>query len=92
MGSVPSDEPRSPSVTTYIIAGVSGSGKSTVGKQLALRLDSQFFDGDDFHTPGNKGAILSLKLITHFLITVDKRQSSDVHMGVLQPRCVLGSH
>jgi Shikimate kinase len=68
MGSVPSDEPRSPSITTYIIAGVSGSGKSTVGKQLALRLDSEFFDGDDFHTPGNKGAMLSLKLITHVFI------------------------
>jgi gluconokinase len=55
MGSVPSDEPKPASVTTFIIAGVSGSGKSTVGKQLAIRLGSEFFDGDDFHTAGNKG-------------------------------------
>lgn len=55
MGSVPSDQPRPPSTTTFIIAGVSGSGKSTIGKQLASRLDSQFFDGDDFHTAASKG-------------------------------------
>lgn len=79
MGSVPSDEPRSPSITTYIIAGVSGSGKSTVGKQLALRLDSEFFDGDDFHTPGNKGAPTPPKVNTSFSMVDDERQSFDVH-------------
>lgn len=33
--------------------GVSGSGKTTVGRALAERLDCAFFDGDDFHPPEN---------------------------------------
>jgi carbohydrate kinase (thermoresistant glucokinase family) len=30
--------------------GVSGSGKTTVGKRLAVALDAEFVDGDDLHT------------------------------------------
>jgi carbohydrate kinase (thermoresistant glucokinase family) len=33
--------------------GVSGSGKTTVGKQLAARLGWPFEDGDKFHPAGN---------------------------------------
>jgi gluconokinase len=33
--------------------GVSGSGKSTIGAQLAERLGWRFFDADDFHPPAN---------------------------------------
>jgi gluconokinase len=36
-----------------IVMGVSGSGKTTIGKRLAERLACQFYDGDDFHTPAN---------------------------------------
>jgi carbohydrate kinase (thermoresistant glucokinase family) len=36
-----------------IVAGVSGSGKSTVGKLLARRLRWRFADGDDFHSEAN---------------------------------------
>lgn len=36
-----------------IIAGVSGCGKSTVGKLLAERLGCEFADADDFHPPEN---------------------------------------
>jgi len=36
-----------------IIMGVSGSGKSTVGQALAVKLDWDFFDADDFHPPAN---------------------------------------
>ena len=36
-----------------IIAGVSGSGKSTVGTLLAERLGCEFADADDFHPPEN---------------------------------------
>ena len=35
------------------IMGVSGSGKSTIGKLLAQALDCPFFDGDDFHPEAN---------------------------------------
>jgi len=33
--------------------GVSGSGKSTMGKALAEKLGWDFFDADDFHPPEN---------------------------------------
>lgn len=36
-----------------IIAGVSGAGKTTVGKALAGRLNWRFIDGDDFHPVAN---------------------------------------
>jgi carbohydrate kinase (thermoresistant glucokinase family) len=36
------------------IMGVSGSGKTTVGKKLSERINIPFFDGDDFHTEANK--------------------------------------
>lgn len=35
------------------VMGVSGSGKSTVGKLLSERLDYPFFDGDDYHPASN---------------------------------------
>lgn len=37
----------------YWIAGVSGSGKTTVGRLLAEQLSLPFFDADDFHPPEN---------------------------------------
>jgi len=37
----------------YIIIGVSGSGKSEVGKALAHRLSWDFYDADDFHPASN---------------------------------------
>ncbi|HTW87623.1 MAG TPA: gluconokinase [Candidatus Binataceae bacterium] len=36
-----------------ILMGVSGAGKSTVGRLLARELDWQFFDADDLHPPAN---------------------------------------
>lgn len=36
-----------------IVMGVSGSGKSTVGRALADRLGVPFFEGDDFHSEAN---------------------------------------
>jgi len=39
--------------TGFIVMGVSGSGKSTVGQALAKRLSWDFFDADDFHPPEN---------------------------------------
>jgi gluconokinase len=37
----------------FVVMGVSGSGKSTVGQALAQRLDCPFYDGDDFHPAEN---------------------------------------
>lgn len=36
-----------------IVIGVSGSGKSSVGKSLAGHLGWNFYDADDFHPPEN---------------------------------------
>jgi gluconokinase len=37
----------------FLVMGVSGSGKTTVGRALANHLDWDFFDADDFHPQGN---------------------------------------
>ena len=37
----------------YIVMGVSGCGKSTVGELLARELQLPFYDGDDFHPQSN---------------------------------------
>jgi len=39
--------------TGFIVMGVAGSGKTTVGKALADRLGWDFFDADDFHPAEN---------------------------------------
>lgn len=36
-----------------ILMGVSGSGKTTIGKRLAKLLDWEFYDADDFHPVEN---------------------------------------
>lgn len=36
-----------------ILMGVSGAGKSTVGKKLAAELGWAFYDADDFHSQAN---------------------------------------
>jgi gluconokinase len=38
----------------YLLMGVSGCGKTTIGKALATKLGWGFYDADDFHTPENK--------------------------------------
>ncbi|MBN1920109.1 MAG: NADP-dependent phosphogluconate dehydrogenase [Anaerolineae bacterium] len=36
-----------------VVMGISGSGKSSIGRLLAEDLDWPFYDGDDFHPPAN---------------------------------------
>ncbi|HMQ50709.1 MAG TPA: gluconokinase [Anaerolineae bacterium] len=43
----------------FVIIGVSGSGKTTVGLALAQKLKAPFFDGDDFHPPENVAKMAS---------------------------------
>ena len=38
---------------SIILMGVSGSGKTTVGRALSNVLGWPFYDGDDFHSPEN---------------------------------------
>lgn len=36
-----------------VVLGVSGSGKSLIGKNIAEALNLDFYDGDDFHSQAN---------------------------------------
>ena len=49
---VPDPEPAAP-VRAVVVAGVSGSGKSTVGRLLAERLRWPYVEADDHHPPAN---------------------------------------
>jgi gluconokinase len=42
-----------PSGPTVVVMGVAGSGKTTIGRQLAGALGVPFVEGDDFHDPEN---------------------------------------
>lgn len=37
----------------YVVMGVSGCGKSSIGKGFAAQIGAQFIDGDDLHPPEN---------------------------------------
>lgn len=41
-------------VLIYVIMGVSGAGKTTIGELLAARLACPFSDADEFHSAANK--------------------------------------
>jgi len=41
--------------------GVAGSGKTTVGRRLAERIGCPFYDGDDFHSAGNRAKMAAGK-------------------------------
>jgi gluconokinase len=64
-----------------IVMGVSGSGKTTVGKLVAQSLNWDFSDADDFHPPANiekmsRGIPLEdadrLPWLLHLQATIDK--------------------
>lgn len=40
-------------MTAYILMGVSGSGKTTVGQRVTSELGLRFYEGDDFHPAEN---------------------------------------
>ena len=39
----------------YLIMGVMGAGKTTIGQLLAEHLHCDFKDADDYHSPSNRG-------------------------------------
>jgi carbohydrate kinase (thermoresistant glucokinase family) len=43
----------------YVVMGVAGCGKTTVGQALARHLGCPFYDGDDFHSPANVAKMAS---------------------------------
>ena len=43
----------------FVVMGVSGCGKTTVGQALAAHLGCPFYDGDDFHSPQNVAKMAS---------------------------------
>ncbi len=40
-------------MSVFVLMGVSGSGKSTVGRRVAAALALAFIEGDEFHPPRN---------------------------------------
>ena len=46
-------ESGSPATTTVVVMGVSGSGKTTVARELVARLGWPFAEGDEFHPAAN---------------------------------------
>ncbi len=46
-------DPSVSAVSPIVVMGVSGCGKSTVGRALADRLSATFLDADDFHPVAN---------------------------------------
>ncbi|WP_299211160.1 NADP-dependent phosphogluconate dehydrogenase [uncultured Dokdonia sp.] len=45
--------------TIYVVMGVSGVGKTTIGKAIAKQLQVPFYDADDFHPQKNKDKMAS---------------------------------
>src|SRR5258708_33353839 len=46
-------DPQSGQAKIIVVMGVSGVGKTTVGKLLAERLGVEFIEGDRYHPPAN---------------------------------------
>ncbi|WP_235537839.1 gluconokinase [Sediminicola sp. YIK13] len=70
------------------VMGVSGSGKSTIGKLLATALDYPFFDGDNFHPDYNikkmaSGKPLNDKDRYEWLLTLNELAKNHVAKGAV---------
>jgi gluconokinase len=69
-----------------VLMGVSGSGKTTVGKELARQLCWTFVDADDFHPPANvekmhRGISLTDEDRRPWLAAIHKRLLEAAHRG-----------
>lgn len=63
-----------------IVTGVSGAGKTTVGKLLAKDLGWRFYEGDDFHPTGNVAKMRRGEALTD----ADRRPWLDALRAVIQ--------
>lgn len=48
-----SDQDKTGNARLFVVMGVAGCGKSSIGEALAVRLGGQFLDGDTYHPPEN---------------------------------------
>lgn len=74
--------------TVIVIMGVSGSGKSKIGKLLSEHLDIPFYDGDDFHPKANVEKMASGTPLTdgdrkEWLIQLNKLAVDHKHNGAI---------
>ena len=70
------------------VMGVSGSGKTTIGKLLAEKLQTPFFDGDDYHPQANvekmaKGHPLNDEDREGWLRRLNELASKQEHQGAI---------
>lgn len=47
------DHDKTDDARLFVVMGVAGCGKSSIGEALAIRLGGQFLDGDTYHPPEN---------------------------------------
>jgi gluconokinase len=73
-------------VTLAVVMGVSGAGKTTVGRLLARRLGSEFLDADDFHSPANRAKMASGVALSD----VDRAPWLEALAGALEARARAG--
>lgn len=69
-----------------VVMGVTGSGKTAVGRALAARLGATFIEGDDFHSPENvarmaRGEPLTDALRAGWLAAIGQAMRREVGTG-----------
>ena len=74
--------------TVIVVMGVSGSGKTEIGKLLSEKLSRPFFDGDDFHPKANvkkmsSGHPLNDEDRKEWLIALNKLAVEHKHKGAI---------
>ena len=52
---------------SFILMGVSGSGKTLIGSKVAALLSAKFIDGDDLHPAKN----IECRRVFHYLMKID---------------------
>jgi gluconokinase len=73
-------------VHSWVVMGVSGSGKTEIGRRLAARLQLDFIEGDAFHSPRNvekmsHGTPLTDEDREEWLLTLQQQLRRAAHAG-----------